>query len=180
MITALRVASDDGGVYAGDFKKCLSYCDFRERYIGKRLQHSGVVSCIENAGDNKLLVGTHEGALDLLDTRFMHDEDKLSAVCSYTTGIAGAGIGGIRMCPQNANMFACSVGSDVLIYYKETSAKRNPLVFSHQAHRTLVTDFSWHPSRNYMYTIGSVDIGDASCPGELQIWRPVDSVMYQL
>ncbi|KAJ2862373.1 hypothetical protein GGH94_004311 [Coemansia aciculifera] len=178
LITALRVAKNDSGVYAGDSNKGLSYCDFRERYIGRlSLSQTGVISSIEDAGGSKILVGTYEGDLKLLDTRFM-SQGNTSEVCSYETALHGAGIGAIRMCPQNENMFACSAGSDVLIYYKEKPAGKQALLFSHQAHRTLVTDFSWHPSRNNMYTIGSVDIGSKQVPGELQIWRPSDMVMY--
>ncbi|KAJ2746446.1 hypothetical protein GGI20_001364 [Coemansia sp. BCRC 34301] len=177
-ITALRVASNDSGVYAGDSGKGLSLCDFRERYIEKRSSpHTGVISSIENAGDNRLLVGTFEGSLSLLDTRFM-SECRTSVVSSYATGVTGAGIGGIRMCPHNNNVFACSVGSDVILFYTEKPPNKDSLLFSHHAHRTLVTDFGWHPSRNSIYTIGSVDIGNKHCPGELQIWRPTDEIMY--
>ncbi|KAJ2695657.1 hypothetical protein H4218_005143 [Coemansia sp. IMI 209128] len=179
LITALRVARSDAGVYAGDSGKGLSYCDFRERYIDRLSSpHSGVISCIEDAGGSKILVGTFEGDLRLLDTRFMK-EANTSAICSYATGLDSAGIGNIRMCPQNENMFACSAGSDVLIYHKEVPAGEKALLFSHKAHRTLVTDFGWHPSRNNMYTIGSVDIGTRYCPGELHIWRPVNDVLYR-
>ncbi|KAJ2018206.1 hypothetical protein H4S04_005956 [Coemansia sp. S16] len=178
LITALRVAKSDKGVYAGDSNKGLSYCDFRERYIGRlSSSQTGVVSSIEDAGGSKILVGTYEGDLKLLDTRFM-SQGNTSEVCSYATGLYGAGIGAIRMCPHNENMFACSAGSDVLIYYKEKPASKQSLLFNHQAHRTLVTDFGWHPSRNNIYTIGSVDIGSKQVPGELQIWRPSDMVMY--
>ncbi|KAJ2822444.1 hypothetical protein FBU31_004589 [Coemansia sp. 'formosensis'] len=177
-ITALRVASKDSGVFAGDSNKGLSFCDFRERYIARLASlHTGVISSIEDAGGSKILVGTYEGDLRLLDTRFM-SQGSTSVICSYATELHGAGIGAIRMCPQSDNLFACSVGSDVHIYYKEKPAGKKALIFSHQAHRTLVTDFSWHPSRNNMYTIGSVDIGAAHYPGELQIWRPSDSVLY--
>ncbi|KAJ2730662.1 hypothetical protein IW152_005094 [Coemansia sp. BCRC 34962] len=179
LITALRVARSDAGVYAGDSGKGLSYCDFRERYIGRLSSpHSGVISCIEDAGGSKILVGTYEGDARLLDTRFLR-QSSASAICSYATGLNGAGIGAIRMCPQNDNMFACSAGSDVLVYYKEVPAGKKALLFTHQAHRTLVTDFGWHPSRNNMYTIGSVDIGAKYCPGELHIWRPADMILYR-
>ncbi|KAJ2470012.1 hypothetical protein EV174_006174, partial [Coemansia sp. RSA 2320] len=173
-ITALRVATNDLGVYVGDSEQSLAFSDFRERYI-QRLgsSHSGMISSIECAGDNKLLVGTYSGDLRLLDTRFLGNAIT-STVRTYGDGHRNQCISAIKRCPQNVNMFACSVGKEVLIYYQELPAGQQMLLFNHQAHKTPVTGFCWHPSRNHMYTIASVDQGEERYPGELHIWRPSD------
>ncbi|KAI8320172.1 hypothetical protein GQ54DRAFT_264080 [Martensiomyces pterosporus] len=176
-ITALRVAVDDGGAFIGDSSRNLSFSDFREPYM-RRLSstHRGIIRCIEPVNRHGIIIGTDEGYLGLLDTRYMRSSGQTAAVSVYELPTSKP-VARIKVCPHDANVFACSVNRNVYIYNKQP--KRNhSLLFCHEAHQTPVVDFSWHPDREFMYSIGSLETGEGRGSGEFQIWRPSDIAMY--
>ncbi|KAJ2615968.1 hypothetical protein H4S08_001003 [Coemansia sp. RSA 1365] len=175
-ITALQVAASDTGAYVGSSSGHLSYCDFRAPYIEMRTSgHRGILKCIELSGDHGILTGTYDGHLSLIDSRFMRAggrPSELSVVERYHAPFGSNTITNIRVCPQDSNVFACSVDTNVYIYCKEPSQGNGSLLFNHKAHQTQVTDFCWHPDPDFQYTIGSTEVGTMRGSGELQIWRP--------
>ncbi|KAJ2709377.1 hypothetical protein H4R19_004286, partial [Coemansia spiralis] len=181
-ITALQIAAGDDGVYVGDSLGQLSHCDFRAPHIESLTSdHRGVLKCVELAGSHGILAGTYSGQLSLLDTRFMRASraasGSTSIVRQYRAPTSGAGaVNSIHVCPHDPDILACAVDSSVCIYAKEPQYAQS-LLFSHEAHQTQVTDFCWHPDRDYMYTIGSAEIGVDRGSGEIQIWRPSDVVL---
>ncbi|KAJ2793178.1 hypothetical protein H4R21_005995 [Coemansia helicoidea] len=182
-ITALQIASSDDGVYVGDSLGRLSHCDFRAPHIEHLTSdHRGILKCLELAGDTGILAGTYTGQLSLLDTRFMRAGGQAGSqgcvVRQYhaPAGASAATINSVRVCPHDSDILACAIGAGVYIHAKEPEQAQS-LLFSHEAHQTQVTDFCWHPDRDYMYTIGSAESGVGRGSGEIQIWRPSDSVL---
>ncbi|KAJ2846489.1 hypothetical protein IWW36_004329 [Coemansia brasiliensis] len=176
LVTALHIASSDDGAFVGNHTGCLAYCDFREPYM--RLlttsDQDGAIKCIEQVSDTEILIGTCDGFLGLLDTRYVRTTTKASAVRTYPTP-AGSAINAIRPCPYDSNVFATAVDTNVHIYCKEP--QNSPLIFTHEAHQSPVTDFGWHPRHEYPYTIGSAELGTDRGSGEIQIWRPANYLL---
>ncbi|KAJ2651496.1 hypothetical protein IWW40_001687 [Coemansia sp. RSA 1250] len=176
LVSALHVASSDDGVFVGDSTGRLAYCDFREPYMQllTTSDQGGAIKCIEQVSDNEILVGTNDGFLGLLDTRYVRTSAKASTVRTYPTP-AGIAINAIRPCPYDPNVFATAVDTNVHIYCKEP--QNSPLIFTHEAHQSPVTDFGWHPRPEYPYTIGSAELGTDRGSGEIQIWRPANYLL---
>ncbi|KAJ2352675.1 hypothetical protein GGF43_003693 [Coemansia sp. RSA 2618] len=170
-VSALHVAPSDAGAFVGDSLGGLAFCDFREPYIQRLASaHSGAIGCIEAAGDHGLIVGSHDGHLALLDTRFVRADARASVVRQYPSQ-RGRPTHAIRTCPHDPNVFAVAVGAIVYIYSTEPRDSRS-LLFTHDAHQSPVMDLCWHPSPEFPYTIGSAELGTNRGSGEIQIWRP--------
>ncbi|KAJ1731596.1 hypothetical protein LPJ61_002460 [Coemansia biformis] len=177
-ITALQVAADDQGAYVGDSLGRLSYCDFRAPHIDRLTsEHRGILKCIEPVGSHGVLTGTYDGRIALLDARFIHANGQASVVRKYHSSAGSIDtVNSIRVCPHNPDIFACAIGTNVYIYAKEPQQSQS-LLFSHEAHQTQVTDFCWHPDIDFMYTIGSTELGAGRGSGEIQIWRPSGNIL---
>ncbi|KAJ2782724.1 hypothetical protein H4R18_002098 [Coemansia javaensis] len=182
-ITALQITADGQGAYVGDSLGRLSHCDLRAPHIERLASsgHRGTLRCIELAGSHGILTGTYDGRLALLDSRFARAAGgDAAAVREYRSPAGCEPVTTMRVCPHNPAIFACAVGATVCIYDKEPLDLRDPLaplLFSHEAHQTPVMDFCWHPDREFMYTIGSVELGVGRGSSEIQIWRPADDVL---
>ncbi|KAJ2549832.1 hypothetical protein EV175_004296 [Coemansia sp. RSA 1933] len=179
IITALQIDPNDKGAFVGDMSGRISHGDFRSPHIYRLSPGvcAGFPRSFANAGDYELLVGTDDGYMALLDTRYIHNAStKISVVKRYDVPKSSQ-INRIRVCPHDSNVFACSIGHDVYIYRKEMRHGAEKALFCHQAHQTHVVDFDWHPSPQYKYAIGSAESGEGLDSGEIQIWEPSSIIL---
>ncbi|KAJ1852187.1 hypothetical protein GGH12_002251 [Coemansia sp. RSA 1822] len=173
-ISSLHVTPSDDGSFVGYSHGALAYCDFRVPYMKPVTSFAGAVRCIESTADHCVVVGIDD-SLSLLDMRFVHAKSSSSVVRTYTQPVQSP-ITAIRSCPHDPRVFAVAVGTNVHIYSCEPRDSRC-LLFTHEAHQSQVMDLGWHPSPEFPYTIGSVELGSDRGSGEFQIWRPSDFIL---
>ncbi|KAJ2662547.1 GATOR complex protein wdr59 [Coemansia sp. RSA 1200] len=183
IITALQVDADDRGAFIGDISGCVSHSDFRGPHI-HRLSSTvckGAPRSFANYRNHGLLVGTDNGFMSLLDTRYIHSTSpRISVVRKYSVPEASL-VNRIRVCPHDSEVLACSIDHNVYIYRNDGGHQKGdddavPL-FHHHAHQSHIVDFDWHPSPEYRYTIGSAESGEGLESGEIQIWEPSSVVL---
>ncbi|KAJ2704892.1 GATOR complex protein wdr59 [Coemansia sp. D1744] len=175
VVSSLHVTLSDDGAFVGYSHGALAYCDFRVPYMKSVTSFAGAVRCIESTTGHCVVVGTDSGSLSLLDMRFARSESSSSIVRTYEQPVQ-APITAIRSCPHDPRVFAVAVGTNVHIYNCEPRDSRC-LLFTHEAHQSKVMDLGWHPSPEFSYTIGSVELGSGHGSGEFQIWRPSDFIL---
>ncbi|KAJ2575366.1 GATOR complex protein wdr59 [Coemansia sp. RSA 1807] len=175
VVSSLHVTPSDDGAFVGYSHGALAYCDFRVPYMKSVTSFAGAVRCIESTTGHCVVVGTDSGSLSLLDMRFARSESSSSIVRTYEQPVQ-APITAIRSCPHDPRVFAVAVGTNVHIYNCEPRDSRC-LLFTHEAHQSKVMDLGWHPSPEFSYTIGSVELGSGHGSGEFQIWRPSDFIL---
>ncbi|KAJ2502314.1 GATOR complex protein wdr59 [Coemansia sp. RSA 1972] len=175
VVSSLHVTPSDDGALVGYLHGTLAYCDFRVPNMKSVTSFAGAVRCIESTTDHCVVVGTDDGSLSLLDTRYVRSESSSSIVRTYEQPVQ-APITTVRSCPHDPRVFAVAVGTNVHIYSCEPRDLRC-LLFTHEAHQSKVMDLGWHPSPEFSYTIGSVELGSGRGSGEFQIWRPSDFIL---
>ncbi|KAJ1934000.1 hypothetical protein GGF37_006534, partial [Kickxella alabastrina] len=160
-ITALKIAPNDACVYVGDSSKGLSMIDFRLPFINRlSTPHRGIIHSIETMDSHGILVGTSDGYIEQMDTRFVGGNKAVNFINRFKVP-ASSIANRIRVCPHDPKVFSCSSGSNVHIYQIRPESQKIPL-FTHQAHQTTVSGFEWHPEWEYRYTIGSSETGEGN------------------
>ncbi|KAJ2374582.1 hypothetical protein GGI05_007266 [Coemansia sp. RSA 2603] len=170
-VSALRIAHGDDCAYVGDSLGSLSLCDFREPRV-KMVSpiDRGKINSIDIVDNRQILVGTEKGIIATLDSRMMGGSYGTKVLNVYTPEIANP-VRSIQVNPHNSSVIACSSNEDIRIYKADANGEILP-VFTHSLHQSEIADYSWHPNREYKYTIGSLDTGEGFDTGEIQIWQP--------